>query len=304
MEQSVRNTLIGVRDYLIIAIGMLIYSFSWVGILLPAKVMGGGVSGIGMLIFYATGEAIPIGYSYFVINAILIAIGILIIGPQFGAKTFFAMIFNSVALVLLQEYMPSDILGLAGDKLLSAILGGAICGTGIGICFSRGGSTGGTDIIAMIVNKFHDISIGKVIILCDIIIVGCSYFVFKDITSIVYGYITMAVVGYSLDLFMQGNQQSCQLMVFSMQYDQICNRIVNEANRGVTLLDATGWYTKRPLKVILVLCRKQEMANVYRIIKEVDAGAFISSTLVTGVYGNGFDRLKTKVKKRDNNETK
>ncbi len=304
MKEGTKKIYQETKAYLIISLGMLLYAFAWVGILLPAKVMGGGVSGVGMLIYYASGNLIPIGYSYFVINAILITIGIMIIGPRFGAKTFFAMILNSVALVVMQEYMPVDMLGLVDDKLLSAILGGAICGFGIGICFGQGGSTGGTDIIAMIVNKYREISIGKVIMICDVVIVGCSYFVFGDVTAIIYGYITMATVGYTIDLVMQGNQQSCQILVFSRNYDQISDRIVNEVRRGVTLLDATGWYTKKAQKVILVMCRKQEASIVYRIIKEEDHNAFISSTLTSGVYGQGFDTLKTKIKSKQTDVTK
>lgn len=209
------------------------------------------------------------------------------------------MIFNSIALVVLQEAVPADLLGLADDKLLSAILGGAMCGLGVAICFGQGGSTGGTDIIAMVVNKYREITIGKVIMLCDVLIVGCSFIVFKDITSIIYGYVTMATTGYTIDLIMQGNQQTCQIMIFSKQYEMIADRIVNEMHRGVTLLDATGWYTKQPNKVMMVLCRKQESSHIMHIVKEVDTKAFISSSLTSGVYGEGFDTLKTKIKQKN-----
>lgn len=289
-----------IRSYLIITLGMLLYSFAYITILTSAKVIGGGMAGIGTLVFFFTGgegHGIPIGHTYFVANLILLAIGSLIIGPKFGIKTIYAILFSSISLSLMQKYIPLDFMGLQDDKLLSAILGGAVCGLGVGICFSQGGSTGGTDIIAMIVNKYRNISLGKVIILCDVIIVGSSYFVFKDVQAIVYGFITLTVVGYSIDLFLQGMQQSTQIFIFSSHHEEIADRILKEINRGVTLLDATGWYSKQPQKVVLVVCRRTESAQVYRIIKECDNKAFISASLVSGVYGQGFDVLRVKNKK-------
>ncbi len=254
------------KQYLFIMIGLIMYSFAWTAILAPAKVVGGGIPGVSMLIFQATGGAsptgeligIPIGYSYFAINIFLIIIGFLLIGPRFGTKTIFAMSFNSLMLTVFQMLLSNtpDLLGLGSDKLLSAILGGALGGFGIGICFGQGGSTGGTDIIAMILNKFKNISIGKTIIACDMIIVGSSYFVYKDITSIIYGFITMSVVGYTIDLFLQGNKQTCQLFIISKKYTQIADQIVSDAGRGCTVLNGEGWYTKQSQKVLMVTCRK------------------------------------------------
>lgn len=285
------------RSFLIVTVGMLIYSFSWTIILAPAQVMGGGMAGLGMLVYYLTGGesgGIPIGYTYFVSNAILLLIGTLLIGPKFGAKTIYAIVVNSVALTLMQRFIPAELMGLSQDKLLSAILGGGLTGLGIGICFSQGGSTGGTDIIAMVVNKYRHISLGKVIIFCDMITIGFSYFVFKDIQSIIYGYVTLGVNGYTIDLFLQGRQSSSQLMVFSCKYREIADRVTRELHRGVTVVDALGWYTQKPQKMLVIMCRRMETSAIYRIIKECDSRAFISSTSVNGVYGEGFEQLKVK----------
>ncbi|MEG1634054.1 MAG: YitT family protein, partial [Rikenellaceae bacterium] len=248
----------------------------------------GGSSPTGELI------GIPIGYSYFAINVVLIIIGFILIGPRFGAKTIYAMSFNSMMLTTFQFALSGtpDLLGLGSDKLLSAILGGALGGFGIGLCFGQGGSTGGTDIIAMVLNKYHGISLGKTIIACDMIIVGSSFFVTHDITSIIYGFITMSVLGYTIDLFLQGNKQTCQLFIISKKYAEIADKIVHDARRGATILNGEGWFTKQPQKVIMVTCRKNETNILYRIVKEVDSSAFITNASVSSVYGNGFDILK------------
>ncbi|MFI3315441.1 MAG: YitT family protein [Rikenellaceae bacterium] len=293
-----------VKSYLLISLGLFMYSFAWTVILTPAKVMGGGIPGVSMLIFEATGGSsptgeligIPMGYSYFAINVVLIILGFILIGPKFGAKTIFAMGLNSLLLTVLQFFFSTrpDVLGLGSDKLLSAILGGALGGFGIGICFGQGGSTGGTDIIAMILNKYQNISLGKTIIACDMIIVASSYFVTGDITSIIYGFITMSVVGYGIDLYLQGNKQTCQLFIISKKYADIADRIVSDARRGATILNGEGWFTKQPQKIIMVTCRKNETSTIYRIVKEVDNNAFVTNASVSGVYGNGFDLLKHK----------
>ncbi|MFI3321053.1 MAG: YitT family protein [Rikenellaceae bacterium] len=302
MQLNTKNFLSEARAYIFMMLGLIIYSFAWTAILTPAQVVGGGIPGIGSLIFEATGGVsptgeligIPIGYSYFAINTVLIAIGFFILGPRFGAKTIFAMSFNSLMLTVFQFLLSShpDILGIGGDKLLSAILGGALCGFGIGVCFWQGGSTGGTDIIAMILNKYYNISLGKTIIVGDILIVGSSYLLTRDITSIIYGYITVSVVGYAIDLFLQGNKQSCQIFIISKKYAEIADKIVYTAQRGATILNGEGWYTKQPQKIVMVTCRKQEANIIYRLIKEVDQDAFVTNSAVSGVYGNGFDAFK------------
>lgn len=282
------------KAYIVIALGLLMYSFAWTTLLIPAKVVGGGVGGMGTLIYYATGETIPVGVSYLVINGLFLLLGFLIIGPKFGAKTIFAILFNSLALTIMQENIPVNLMGLAGDKLLSAILGGALAGAGVGICFTQGGSSGGTDIIAMIINRYRNVSLGKLIMMMDVIIVGSSYLVFKDLPTIVYGYVTMSVLGYTIDMVLSGSKSSSQIMIFSPQYSEIAKRIISEANRGVTFLDAEGGYSRAPQKVVTVVCRRSEQSTIFRIVKEVDPDAFITVGSVMGVYGKGFEALRAK----------
>ena len=286
-----------IKSYAIITIGLIIYSFAWTNILASANIMGGGGGGIAMLIYYLTGGengGIPIGVSYLMINAVLVTIAMFIIGPKFGVKTIYAMLAISGLMTLMQLYLPSDILGLGGDKLLSAILGGGLAGAGIALCFMQGGSSGGTDIIAMIVNKYRNISYGRILMLCDVIILGLSVFIFKNITALIYGYVVVGVFGITLDFIIAGNKQSSQIMIMSKKYEEIADRIVIELHRGVTVLQATGWYTKKEQKVLMVACRKNQTTQIYRIIKEVDPQAFITVGSVMGVYGEGFENLRAK----------
>ena len=283
------------KEYGLISIGGLMYSFAWTSILIPAGVMGGGLNGIGLLIYYATGGTdggIPLGVTFLVLNAVLVGVASLLISLKFGAKTIYAIGFISVAMAVMQQAVPGNVLGLADDKLLSAILGGALAGAGISICFTQGGSTGGTDIIALIINKYKTVSYGKVLMLCDLIIIGCSLFIFKNITSVIYGYVMVAVFGYTIDAVMAGNRQSAQILIVSPKYDQIAERIFSEMHRGVTLLDGEGWYTKTPTKVVMVVCRKNETGILFRVIKEGDPHAFMTFGSVMGVYGLGFEALK------------
>ncbi|MGB4329721.1 MAG: YitT family protein [Tenuifilum sp.] len=282
-----------VRSYAIIVFGLLLYALSWTAFLIPHKITGGGVSGIGALVYYATG--IPMGYTYFLINVGLILLAIKMLGANFGVKTIFGVTVGAFLLSLLQMTIK---VAVVEDKFMSTIIGGALAGVGLGVVFTQGGSTGGTDIIAMIINKYRNISPGRVIMLCDVFIIGSSFLVLLDldpakrIETIVYGYVAMAITAYSLDAVLSGSKQSVQVFVFSKRYQEIADRITSEINRGVTVVDGMGWYTKESQKVLISLVRKHEVSDVYKIIKEVDPEAFISVATVTGVYGRGFERIR------------
>ena len=192
----------------------------------------------------------------------------------------------------MQGVIPNNILGLSEDKLLSVLLGGALAGGGIGICFTQGGSTGGTDIIAMIINKYKTISYGRIIMLCDLLIIGCSFFIFKDIATVIYGGVMVAVNGYTIDAVVAGNRQSAQIMIISSRYREIAESISTEMRRGVTLIDGEKWFTHEPTKVVMVVCRRYETGVLFKLIKRVDSEAFITYANVMGVYGRGFEPLK------------
>ena len=282
-----------VRTYVVIAFGLLVISVAWTAFLLPHQISGSGVSGIAAIVFYATG--VPMGYTYFAINVVLILIALKILGTGFGIKTIYGVVLSAIMLTVLQPLIPSAVVQ---EKFMSAIIGGMLCGTGLGIIFTQGGSTGGTDIIAMVVTKYRNISPGRVILLCDVIIISSSYVVLTNLASaqrietMVYGFVTMAIQAYTLDAILSGNRQSVQIIIFSRHYEKIADEITTTMRRGVTVIDGTGWYTKEPQKVIITLVRKQEASDLYRIIKSIDDKAFITVANVMGVYGKGFEELK------------
>ena len=280
------------RSYLGITIGLFLYVLAWVAFLIPNEIVGGGATGFATDIHFLTGKAIPINYAFFAVNAILLAIGFYILGNSFGIKTIYGMVFTFLMLTFLPE--PTIITNSFqdSDKLICAIIGGIVSGFDIAIAFRNGGSAGGTDIVAMIVSKYKNISPGKVYLYSDLFIIGASFFINFDFRTIVYGYVTMAVFSYSVDLVLSGSRQSVQIFIISKKYDEIARRIINEVNRGVTALDAIGWYSQTSSKVLMVIVRKNDTKQVHQIINETDPEAFISEVSVMGVYGKGFDVIK------------
>lgn len=276
------------RSQLVITFGLFLNALGWTAFLIPAQITGGGITGVSTLIFYAT--KFPLGISYLIINAVLIVFAIKILGKSFVVKTIFSVVVLSILFSLLQQFITKPIIN---DAFLSTVLGGILGGAGVGIVFTQGGSTGGTDIIAMIINKYRNISPGRIILYLDVFIIASSYFIFGSIEKIVYGYVAMGITSYTIDLLFTGSKQSVQIFIFSKGYDEIANRIGKEVQRGVTIIDGKGWYSGEETKVLLVMVKKPEASQIFRIIKEVDRDAFMSVTNVMGVYGKGFERIRT-----------
>lgn len=278
-----------IRSFLIIAFGLAIYSFSWTAFLIPSGVIGGGVSGIGTLIYYATDKAIPVGYSYFLINLFLILVGFKTLGSKFGVKTIFAILVGSVLLSIFPKFITEP---LVDDKFMAAMIGGVLGGVGVGITISQGGSSGGTDIIAMIINKYRNVSPGRIILYLDIFIIASSYLVFEDVPTIVYGYVVMSIASYSIDMVIAGSKQSAQLFIMSTKYDEIAETLSRDTGRGISMIHTTGWYTKKESKMLMIVVRKHETQHIFAVIKTIDPEAFISMGSVMGVYGLGFEEIR------------
>jgi uncharacterized membrane-anchored protein YitT (DUF2179 family) len=277
------------KMYAIISIGLFINALAWTAFLIPSEIVGGGVTGISALVFYATGQSIPIGVTFLLINAALLLVSMKSLGLRFGIKTIYAIVVLSFFFTVLSQFFTEPIVS---ERFMSAIIGGILAGVSIGIVFTQGGSTGGTDIIAMIINKYRNISPGRILLLLDVVIISSSYLVFQSIEVIVYGYVTMAVTSYSIDMLLMGHRQSVQLFIFSRKHDEIAQRIANDIGRGVTLLKSKGWYSKEEGCLLMVVVKRHETSEVYRTIKEIDSEAFISVSNVMGVYGKGFDPIK------------
>lgn len=296
-----------IREYALVTLGILTYVVGWTIFLVPNNLVGGGVTGAASIIQYATHGAIKIGYTYFVINTLLLVAALFTLGKGFGFKTVYAIIIASVGLNLFQEIIPAEIcqtLAVDNGKLMSVIMGGIMSGVGIGITMSVGGSTGGTDIIALIVNKYRGISPGRMILSMDVVIILSSLVVpsytatgellpfTEKITTVVYGLILITANSTVLDLFLQGSKQSVQLFILSKKYEEIANAVTMDLHRGVTVLNGQGWYTKQDVNVLMVLTRKTDLNIMLKYIKSIDPEAFLSVSTVSSVYGRGFDTLK------------
>lgn len=281
-------------SYLIITLGILIYTFGWAAVMLPAKIVGGGVSGISSVLYYAVGLHIPIGVMNLVINAILVLIGFKMLGSRFGANTIYGIVMSSLCFILWQQVLHVETLFDVSQfgGFMCAIIGGALCGGGIGMTFAMGGNSGGTDIIALIVSKYYNISPGKVIMYLDIFIVGSSFFVSHKIENVVFGYIVMVTMTYVLDMVLDGNKQSYQILVFSQKNKEIGDAITTEVGRGATLLDAEGCYSHQGQQVLMIMVHKTDKPHVMQIIHRIDNNAFISVSKTQGVYGKNFEKLK------------
>ena len=276
-----------IKDYIIITFGLSLFALGWVVFLIPAEITGGGISGVGAVLYFAA--RIPVSVTYLSVNVILVLVAIKIMGANFGVKTIYSISMLTLFFALFQNIVKEP---LVNDMFLSAVLGGMAGGIGLGMVFSRGGSTGGTDIFAMIVNKYRNISPGRIILYCDVIIIASSYFVFHSPEKLVYGYVSMWVVAYSLDSFLSGANRSAQMFIISKNYQKIADFINKDAIRGVTILDGTGWYTQENTKIIMSVVRKKETSQIFRKIREIDPEAFITMGSVMGVYGKGFDKIK------------
>ena len=271
-----------------ITIGLLMVAIGWTAFIIPAEITGGGITGVSALIYYSTG--FPIGVSYLIMNILLVALAIKILGAGFGIKTIYSVIVLSIFFSIFQQIITEPIIK---EGFMSSVIGGGLAGTGIGIIFSQGGSTGGTDIIAMIINKYRNISPGRLILFLDVIIISSSYLIFHSLEKIVYGFVTMAVSAYAIDLVLSGIKKSVQVFIFSRKYNEIAERISKEINRGITVIDGKGWYTKENQQILMIIARKKESHNIFRITKEIDPEAFISLGNVMGVYGKGFEKIRS-----------
>ena len=308
INQNIKNEF---KDYFNITLGLMLYTFGFTIFLLPYQIVTGGVTGLAAVIYYGTN--IPIYLSYFVINVILLALALKILGLKFMLKTIYAIFMLSFMLAVAQDWATgpngelTQVLG-EGQDFMSLVIGCCCTGLSLAIVFLNNGSTGGTDIIAAVVNKYHNISLGRVLIFVDFIIVGSSFFVFDAkpgyetidaVRKVVFGLCTMVIENLMLDYVMSARLESVQFLIFSKKYQEIANAIGMQMDHGVTILEGHGWYTGQEMKVLCILAKKNESTYIFRIVKIIDPNAFVSQSSVIGVYGEGFDEMKVKIKEKD-----
>ncbi|HIY36076.1 MAG TPA: YitT family protein [Candidatus Paraprevotella stercorigallinarum] len=285
------------KDFLAINVGLISYAIGWAAFLLPYKMTTGGLTGMCAIFYYLTD--IPIQLTFCIVNVVLILLALRELGYRFVIKTTYAIFMLSFFLDVAQNMMKDDkgqflqILG-PGQDSMACILGAILCGFGIGIVFVSNGSTGGTDIIAAVVNKHRNISLGRVLLYIDLVTISSCYFFFNDWRMVVFGYVALVVMNYTLDMVVNSSRQDVQFIIFTKKYQMLSDRIINETCHSVTVWDSEGYYTHTPIKVMITIVHKNEAIHILRMIHEVDPEAFVSQSRAEGVYGNGFNSIKIK----------
>lgn len=299
-----------IKEYFLITFGVSLYALGWALFLTPNHMIGGGVTGFASIIEYAFG--INISITYFILNIILLFVGTKILGTGFGFKTIYAIFMTSIMLAVTKEFIPVDFVTefSQDSKIVCTVLGGIMAGVGIGLSMSQGGSTGGTDIIALVWCKFKPASPGRVILIIDILIILSSLLFpsYSDeaatqlipfsekLAIVVYGLMQVTVCGYAIDLYISGSKQSVQVFIFTKKVEEMADAIAFDMKRGVTMLPAKGWFSKEEKQVLMVVTRKTDLNLLLRYVKSIDPDAFLSVSSVMGVYGQGFDTIKVKSK--------
>lgn len=285
-------------DYFLMTVGTLVFVMAWTSFLIPNNLASGGLTGLTTILEYATNGRIPMDFTYALLNIVLLIAGFLFLGKAFGFKTIYVIALSSFLFWLLPKYCPDLVVVDPNlDKIMIVLIGGAMESIGIGMILLRGGSTGGTDIVAMILNKYWPISPGKVYLYSDIFIVSCLLLVPVDqgggLVNMIYAYVVMLTFSFGVDYVLLGNKSSVQLLVFSKRYKEIADHIIYDVQRGVTALQSVGWYSQQESKVLLIILRKYQMNEVINEIKRIDKDAFVSVSSANSVYGEGFEELKT-----------
>ena len=316
MSERILKSSLGIlfKEYALVTLGVVSYALGWTIFLLPNNLIGGGVSGFASIVYYATGLQMSI--TYFILNVVLLLIGTRILGTGFCGKTIYAIFMTALMLAIMPKLIPTDFIhefALSNGKLICTFLGGIIAGMGIGLSISQGGSTGGTDIVALLWCKFYPASPGRVILIIDVGII-LSSLLFPSYTEsgellpfaeklavVVYGLIQVTVSGYAIDLYLSGSKQSVQAFIFTKKVAEMADAIAFDMKRGVTVLPAKGWYSKEEKQVIMVVTRKTDLNLLLRYVKTIDPDAFLSVSTVMGVYGQGFDTIKLKSKNAKKN---
>ena len=286
-------------DYFLMTVGSVIFCMAWTSFIIPNGLASGGLTGFCTIIQYGTG--IPVGVTYPILNVVLLLLGFLALGKGFGFKTVYVIALTSILFEVLPKFPQLEV--LMNEKLLVALVGSGMESIGIGLVLLRGGSTGGTDIVAMIINKYWPVSPGRVYLLTDIVIITCLLFVpGKGFVDMIYAYVLMLGFSFGVDYVLLGNKSSVQILVFSSKYKEIADHIISEVDRGVTALQSVGWYSQKESKVLLIIARKQQMNEVVNEIKSIDKSAFISVSTAMSVFGEGFEEVKTGFKVKKNNQ--
>ena len=279
------------KDYFFINLAVALYAFGFCAFILPQKVVIGGLAGVSTIGYFTLG--LPVAITQLVLNLILLAIAYKVVGKQFVMGTIFGAVMLSFWIGVFQPIFQGGL--IQGEAFMNVVFGGALCGIGIGTTFVHNGSSGGTDIISACVSKYTNVTVGRTMLFVDMTIISSSFLLFHQIDKVVYGLVVLFMCSYMADMIINTNRQAVQFTIFSSHWQEIATAINNDANRGCTVLEGMGWYSKRPVKMLVVMCRKLESVTIFRIIKSIDPEAMVTQANCNGVYGKGFDQIKVKI---------
>ena len=290
-------------EYLALTVASFIFAISWECFMIPNGMSAGGIMGLCTVIQYATGGFIQAQYSYIAINVILILVAVLAMGIGFGFKTLYCIALSSLAMEIVSgmtflHCIPGEFFYVR-ETLLIPVIAGVLEPLGIGLVIRHGGSTDGTDIIALMINKYWPVSLSTAFFVLDFAVVSLLLLLpDKVFADACYGLVEIVTFMLIIDIVVSGKRSSYQLLVFSDKYEAIADHIVCKMERGVTVLKAQGWYTKKDKNVLVILISQKEFPGLSRIIKEIDPKAFMSVSPTHNVYGEGFEEIKTGIHKK------
>lgn len=285
-----------IKDIIFINLGMFVYSLGWAVFMLPNRIVTGGGAGAAAILQYATG--FPMQYTLLIVNSVLLLIAWWQLGSKFTLKTLYAVLSLTFYLDFCQRVVGMDpelargILGANQEIGMSCILGAILNGIGIGMVFMSGGCTGGWDIIASIVNKYKNVSIGRVLLYLDLVVIGGSYFLFHSWQTVVYGYITLVVYTFAVDVMINSSKQDIQFTIYTKEYDDIITIIREKTGHTATLMYGEGGYTHEAMKVVITIVHKSEQVDILRLVRDTDPDAFVTFHRVEGAFGKGFNVIK------------
>ena len=290
--------LIAIKEYLMIIVATIPYAIAVNWILVPHTIVGGGLTGLCEILYFASDKIIPIWLSSFVCNLALLIAAFFTVGWRYCVRTLWGVLWYTIWLKVVEIHAEPVI----SDPFMAVILGGLFMGSFLGIVFLNNGSTGGVDIVAMIVNKNKHLPMGRVLMACDIVIILCAYFLpeikelpfGQGLEKILFGLCYTFMAGTAVDWVLNRTRQSVQFFIFSTKYEEIAEAIMTQVPRGVTLMDAQGGYSKEPMKVVTTIARQHESATIFRLVNAIDPNAFVSQSQVRGVFGQGFESIKEK----------
>lgn len=296
------------KEYMLLTLGTIMYVFVWVCMVAPNNFSSGGLTGLCTILQFATNGLVPVKYTYIAANAVLLVIAFLIVGKGFGIRTIYCILLSELLFIIVPHfeslYVVEGNFFYIPDKVLIPMIAGILEAVGLGIVLKYGGSTGGSDIVAVVVNKFWPVSMGKVFLVTDLFIIASILLLpGKTFQDTIYGYIMMIVFSIGVDYILLGGKSTVQVLVFSEHYDEIADYINDSMDRGVTAMKARGWYTKQDREVLLILIRKKELHNLTAAIKAIDPKAFVSVSPASSVYGEGFEEIKTGITKKKTIQT-